>query len=171
MIRIIAGVLVSSALSSGMILFEWGFLEPPSPGSPDSPIPPDDYFEGSAVNNNYVSIYAYDNYPIAKAGNPTARGGQLMPHEDLLKGYPLPMLPIPPDRYPILPKPLFSNMTQGSRAVPTVQQPDLSYCDMLLEAPVPPPMDQMPWFCVCLQCKGGPSFPKGDKGDRGLPGY
>lgn len=46
MIRIIAGVLVSSALSSGMVLLGRGFLVPPSSGSPDSPIPLDDYFEG-----------------------------------------------------------------------------------------------------------------------------
>ncbi|XP_073705543.1 uncharacterized protein [Garra rufa] len=171
MIRIIAGVLVSSALSSGTILLGRGFLVPPSPGSPDSPIPPEDYFEDSAAHNNHIPTYNYDNYPIANAGNPMARGGQLMPYDDLLKEYSLPRLPIPPESYPILPKPPSRNTTQGSRTMPTGQQPDLSYCDMLFEAPVPPPVDQMPWFCVCSQCKGGPSGPKGDKGDRGLPGF
>ncbi|CAM4596194.1 unnamed protein product [Leuciscus chuanchicus] len=146
------------------------FLVPPPPGSPDSPIPPDDYFDDSAAINNHIPIFAYDNYPIAKGGNPIAGGGQIMQYDDLLNGYPLPMLPILPDRYPILPKPPFGNITQGSRTVPTGQKPDLSYCDMLLEAPVPPPVDQTPWFCVCSHCKGGPSGPKGDKGDRGLPG-
>ncbi|XP_043118047.1 complement C1q and tumor necrosis factor-related protein 9A-like [Puntigrus tetrazona] len=153
-----------------MILFGREFLVPPSPGSPDSPIPPDDYFEGSAARNDYIPIYAYDNYPIGKAANPMARGGPLMPYNDELKGYPLPMFPVLPDLYPILLKPLSGNTTQGSRTVPTGQQPDLSYCNVLLEAPVPPPMDQMPWFCVCLQCKGGPNSSKGNKGDLGLPG-
>lgn len=156
MIRIITGVLVSLAFSSGMTIDQKGFLVPPLPGSPDSPIPPDDYFDDSAAINNHIPIFAYDNYQIAK---------------DSLNGYPLPMLPILPDRYPILPKPPFGNTTQGSRTVPTGQKPDLSYCDMLLEASVPPPVDQTPWFCVCSHCKGGPSGPKGDKGDRGLPGY
>jgi len=169
MIRIITGVLVSLAFSSGMTIDRRGFLVPPPPGSPDSPIPPDDYFDDYAAINNHM--FSYDNYPIAKGGNPMARGDQNMQYDNSFNGYPLPMLPIPPDRYPILSKPLFGNTTQGSRTVPTGQKPDLSYCDMLLEAPVPPPVDQTPWFCVCSHCKGGPSGPKGDKGDRGLQGY
>ncbi|ROL48789.1 Otolin-1 [Anabarilius grahami] len=169
MIRIIAGVLVSLALSSGMTIDRRGFLVPPPPGSPDSPIPPDDYFEDSDTHNNHIPMYAYDNYPFAKGGNPIARGGQMMQNDDSLNGYTLPMLPIPPGRYPILPKPPSGNATQGSRTVPSGQKPDLLYSDMLLEAPVPPPADQTPWFCVCSHCKGGPSGPKGDKGDRGLP--
>ncbi|XP_067310484.1 complement C1q and tumor necrosis factor-related protein 9A-like isoform X2 [Pseudorasbora parva] len=169
MIRIITGVLVSLALSSGMTIDRRGFLVPPPAGSPDSPIPPDDYFDDSAAVNNGLPIFTYDNYPIAKGGNPIARG-QIMQYGDSLNGYSLPMLKIPPDRYPIQSKPQSGNTTQGSRTVLVGQIPDLSYCDMLLEAPVPPPADQTPWFCVCSHCKGGPSGPKGNKGDRGLPG-
>ncbi|KAA0718991.1 Collagen alpha-1(X) chain [Triplophysa tibetana] len=65
------------------------------------------------------------------------------------------------------PKPPTGNVTQGFRTVFTRQQPDFSYCDVLLEAPEPPPGNQMPWFCICEQCKGGPVAPKGDKGDKG----
>lgn len=42
-------------------------------------------------------------------------------------------------------------------------------CDMLLNQPVPPPIDQIPFFCICSRCKGTPG-PKGDRGDRGPPG-
>ncbi len=59
-----------------------------------------------------------------------------MPYDDSLKGLPLPTFPIPPERYPILPKPLSRNTTQGSHTVPTGQQPDLSYCNLIIEAPV-----------------------------------
>nr|XP_046244164.1 inner ear-specific collagen isoform X2 [Scatophagus argus] len=44
-----------------------------------------------------------------------------------------------------------------------------AYCQMLLEAPVPVPPDQIPWFCLCTQCQSRQG-PKGDRGDRGLPG-
>ncbi|XP_017539084.1 collagen alpha-1(X) chain [Pygocentrus nattereri] len=47
--------------------------------------------------------------------------------------------------------------------------PDLSYCQMLLEAPVPPPADQVPWFCMCSTCPNNMGQ-KGERGDRGLPG-
>ncbi|XP_067102899.1 complement C1q and tumor necrosis factor-related protein 9 [Osmerus mordax] len=46
---------------------------------------------------------------------------------------------------------------------------DATYCQMLLDSPVPPPADQVPWFCICSRCKGTLG-PKGDRGDRGLPG-
>ncbi|XP_062872590.1 otolin-1 [Trichomycterus rosablanca] len=46
---------------------------------------------------------------------------------------------------------------------------DLSYCQMLLEAPVLPPADQVPWFCTCSLCKSTKGL-KGERGDRGLPG-
>ncbi|XP_026169525.1 otolin-1 isoform X2 [Mastacembelus armatus] len=42
-------------------------------------------------------------------------------------------------------------------------------CDLLLNAPVPPPIDQIPLSCICSQCKGTVG-PKGDRGDRGPPG-
>ncbi|XP_060744857.1 otolin-1 [Tachysurus vachellii] len=45
----------------------------------------------------------------------------------------------------------------------------LLYCDMILEAPVPPPADQVPWFCTCSLCESNKGE-KGERGDRGLPG-
>ncbi|KAF7221863.1 inner ear-specific collagen [Nothobranchius furzeri] len=42
-------------------------------------------------------------------------------------------------------------------------------CDMLFNAPVPPSIDQIPFFCICSYCKGT-GGPKGDRGDRGPPG-
>lgn len=50
-----------------------------------------------------------------------------------------------------------------------VVEPDMSYCQMILEAPVPPTADQVPWYCICSACSGQKSQ-KGEKGDRGLPG-
>lgn len=44
-----------------------------------------------------------------------------------------------------------------------------AFCQMLLQAPVPVPPEQIPWFCLCTQCQSNPG-PKGDRGDRGLPG-
>ncbi|XP_016318140.1 complement C1q tumor necrosis factor-related protein 7-like [Sinocyclocheilus anshuiensis] len=58
------------------------------------------------------------------------------------------------------------NFTQGQTGF---AEPDLSYCQMLLEAPVPPTADQVPWFCICSTCSGNRGQ-KGDRGDRGLPG-
>ncbi|CAJ1073063.1 inner ear-specific collagen-like [Xyrichtys novacula] len=47
--------------------------------------------------------------------------------------------------------------------------PDTSMCDMMMNQAVPPPMDQIPYFCLCTHCKGTVG-PKGDPGDRGPPG-
>ncbi|XP_031694445.1 inner ear-specific collagen-like [Anarrhichthys ocellatus] len=47
--------------------------------------------------------------------------------------------------------------------------PMTSICDMLWNSPVPPTLDQIPFFCLCSHCKGT-GGPKGDRGDRGLPG-
>lgn len=47
--------------------------------------------------------------------------------------------------------------------------PDPSYCELLLQAPVPPPADQVPWFCMCSTCPNNIGE-KGERGDRGLPG-
>uniref|UniRef100_UPI003AAC4785 uncharacterized protein n=1 Tax=Centroberyx gerrardi TaxID=166262 RepID=UPI003AAC4785 len=44
-----------------------------------------------------------------------------------------------------------------------------AYCQMMMSSPNPPPVDQLPWFCICHHCKGSYG-PKGDQGDRGLPG-
>lgn len=43
--------------------------------------------------------------------------------------------------------------------------PDYSICDMLWNAPA----DQIPYFCLCMHCKGTIG-PKGDRGDRGPRG-
>lgn len=47
--------------------------------------------------------------------------------------------------------------------------PDMTICQTLMNAPIPPPIDQIPFFCLCPQCKGTVG-PKGDRGDRGPPG-
>lgn len=162
---IIVGLLISSAPSSGMIIDVNGNVMHPPPGSPDRPIPPDDYFEGSAAHSDNMLTDSYDNYFTTKGDSAIARGAPMMP------AYSMPILRVPPDRFPIMqPIPPIGNETQGFRTVFTRQQPDFSYCDVLLEAPVPPPGDQMPWFCICQQCKGGPVGPKGDKGERGQTG-
>ncbi|XP_016089122.1 complement C1q and tumor necrosis factor-related protein 9-like [Sinocyclocheilus grahami] len=61
---------------------------------------------------------------------------------------------------------LLPNDTQGQTGF---SEPDLSYCQMILEAPVPPTADQVPWFCICSACSGNRGQ-KGDRGDRGLSG-
>ncbi|XP_041849204.1 inner ear-specific collagen [Melanotaenia boesemani] len=85
------------------------------------------------------------------------------------------MSPVMPP--PGQPWPPSDNMTQGPdmprMLLPTGPQlpplPNTAICDMLLNAPVPPPIDQIPFFCICSHCKGTVG-PKGDHGDRGPPG-
>lgn len=66
-----------------------------------------------------------------------------------------------------------TNYANGLRMLPTgsplVPEPDTSICDILFSQPVPPSIDQIPFFCVCSYCKGTVG-PKGDRGDRGSPG-
>ncbi|KAM6919175.1 uncharacterized protein FYW49_008689 [Xenentodon cancila] len=57
----------------------------------------------------------------------------------------------------------------GSTASPMPPVPDTTICDMLFNQPVPPPLDQIPFFCICSRCKGTVGS-KGDHGDRGPPG-
>uniref|UniRef100_UPI0037E75B47 complement C1q and tumor necrosis factor-related protein 9 n=1 Tax=Semicossyphus pulcher TaxID=241346 RepID=UPI0037E75B47 len=79
--------------------------------------------------------------------------------------------------FPAPPTPSYPPMdSPGSSLVPVgenMTEPpagDLeAYCQMLLQAPVPIPTDQIPWFCMCTQCQSSQG-PKGDRGDRGLPG-
>lgn len=69
------------------------------------------------------------------------------------------------------------NMTDGANklrmfnpSVPPMSPiPEPAICDMLLNAPTPVPVDQIPLFCFCSHCKGTVG-PKGDHGNRGLPG-
>ncbi|XP_071396410.1 otolin-1 [Centroberyx affinis] len=42
-------------------------------------------------------------------------------------------------------------------------------CELMMSGPDPPPANQLPWYCICHQCKGNQGT-KGDPGDRGLPG-
>ncbi|XP_023257101.1 collagen alpha-1(X) chain-like [Seriola lalandi dorsalis] len=82
-------------------------------------------------------------------------------------------LPMPPAQ----PWPPSGNMTGDPHKLRMLDEtnqmtplmPDTSICDMLLNAAVPPPMDQIPFFCICSHCKGTMG-PKGDRGDRGPPG-
>lgn len=75
---------------------------------------------------------------------------------------------MPPTGLPWLPSP---NMPQDPDSLRRLRlsgpNPDPTICDMLLNTPVPP--EQIPFYCLCSHCKGGPG-PKGDRGDRGLPG-
>ncbi|KAM7379842.1 hypothetical protein PAMP_005362 [Pampus punctatissimus] len=79
-------------------------------------------------------------------------------------------LQMPPTDLPWLPS---GNMTEGSGKLRMMgdmtPMPDTAICDMLMNAPVPPPTDQIPFFCICSLCKGTVG-PKGDRGDRGPPG-
>ncbi|XP_061072517.1 collagen alpha-1(X) chain [Conger conger] len=55
---------------------------------------------------------------------------------------------------------------------PIMNDDDKSYCEMLLSGPEPPPIESLPWFCICSHCKGtvGPKGEHGDKGPPGCPG-
>lgn len=61
------------------------------------------------------------------------------------------------------------NTSMVSPFPPGAPEPDLSYCQMILDAPVPPTADQVPWYCICSACSGNRGQ-KGDRGDRGLNG-
>ncbi|MGH0158103.1 UNVERIFIED_CONTAM: hypothetical protein FKN15_035225 [Acipenser sinensis] len=86
---------------------------------------------------------------------------------------PPPPLPPPPHLF------LGMNFTElDSRSFqgmpPQGPEPDYSYCEVLMEAPVPPPIDSVPWFCQEGETgeKGdqGRSGWRGAKGDMGLKG-
>ncbi|KAA8578300.1 hypothetical protein FQN60_016864 [Etheostoma spectabile] len=79
-------------------------------------------------------------------------------------------MPMPPGQ----PWPPGGNMTD-LRALGPIDplmppMPNMAICDMLMNQPVPPPIDQIPLFCICSFCKGT-GGPKGDSGDRGPPGF
>lgn len=153
MIKVFLGLLASSALSKGMFInnkTDHGNFTPPPPGSRDRPIPPEYWGTGvyPPLPENHLPEHDYNKTDY---GPPQIRAGENYPM--LPKGY-----PFPPDS---------GANSQGSRMF---DMPDLTYCNMILEAPVPPTADQVPWFCTCSLCKGASGGPKGERGDRGLPG-
>ncbi|XP_062843353.1 collagen alpha-1(X) chain-like [Trichomycterus rosablanca] len=159
-------LLASSAISAGMFIdgkTDDVKFTPPPPGSRDRPSPPKGFFEGSGGRPSPA-----DDAPPMEGGSPQIREGFRLPF-DTSSGMTAPSgnYPLPPEGYPLPPSPPAWNQTQGSRMFDT---PDLTYCNMILEAPVPPTADQVPWFCTCSLCKGNDVGPKGDRGDRGLPG-
>lgn len=168
MTKVFLGLLASLALSKGMFISnktdDGNFTAPP-PGSHDRPIPPESWGTGGypVLSDNHLS---QQDYNMMEDGPPQIRSSFLMPYE-MPNG-----MPVSTENYPMLPKgyPLPPNSgvnTQGSRMF---NIPDLTYCNMILEAPVPPTADQVPWFCTCSLCKGANDAPKGERGDRGLPG-
>ncbi|KAK3534315.1 hypothetical protein QTP86_014240, partial [Hemibagrus guttatus] len=170
MIKVFLGLLASSALSKGMFINnETKNFAPPPPGSRDRPIPPEFWGSGDypPLPDHDMPQHVYN----MDGGPPQIRTGFQMPYE-------MPTAkPAPTDNYPMLPKgyplPLDGYpLPPNSRAHPSIslRAPDLTYCDMILEAPVPPTADQVPWFCTCTLCKGQWQSQKGDRGDRGLPG-
>ncbi|XP_062260612.1 inner ear-specific collagen-like [Platichthys flesus] len=75
------------------------------------------------------------------------------------------------------PWPDSGNMTNDFNKVRMLQSPgpimppisEAAICDVLLNSAVPPPLEQIPPFCICTLCKGT-TGPKGDRGDRGFSG-
>ncbi|XP_041955060.1 inner ear-specific collagen-like isoform X1 [Alosa sapidissima] len=176
-------------VSSGMIYRLPDVPSPPPIGSPEGPVPrghsspgnffmpPDAYPMPSDSDSMTMDDYTMDSsgFPMQPFdGDPMAWEGQAKQSG----GYPMPMDPMPFDPMPIEPghhTPPRWNMTKDSRAGNLTLDgaplgPDTSYCEMLLEAPVPASMNEVPWFCMCTLCKGNNMGPKGDRGDRGLPG-
>lgn len=80
----------------------------------------------------------------------------------------------PPDGTPPMPlsippmngpnRPFYSNQDNSSEPPAGSLE---AYCQMLLQVPVP--LEQIPWFCLCTHCQKKQG-PKGERGDRGLPG-
>ncbi|XP_062380631.1 inner ear-specific collagen-like isoform X2 [Sardina pilchardus] len=199
------GLLSLLHISSGMIFRRPELQTPPPVGSPERPLPPEDYGVGSGsygVPFDQIprarghmphgsfpmppdafpwpsdgDSMAMDDYPMDSSGFPMQPfDGDPMAWEGQAKqsgGYPMAMDPMPIDPMPIEPghhTPPRWNMTNDGRAGNLTLMPDTSYCEMLLEAPVPASMSEVPWFCMCTMCKGNNMGPKGDRGDRGLPG-
>lgn len=161
MIKVFLGLLASSALSKGMFInnkTDTGNFTPPPPGSHDRPIPPEYWGSGGYAPLPDHDLLQYDRN-MTDGGPPQIRSGFQMPFE-IPNG-----MSAPTENYPMPPN--IGGNSQGSRMF---NMPDLTYCNMILEAPVPPTVDQVPWFCTCALCKGASSTTKGERGDRGLPG-
>lgn len=168
MFKVFLGLLASSTLSKGMFISnntDNGIFTPPPPGSNDRPILPEYWGNGGnpPLPDNHLPPYDHN---MTDGGPPQIRTGLLMPYE-MPNG-----MPVPTDNYPMLPKgyPLPPNTGGNSQGSRTFNVPDLTFCNMILEAPVPPTADQVPWFCTCTLCKSPSDGPKGERGDRGLPG-
>ncbi|TST47758.1 Otolin-1 [Bagarius yarrelli] len=169
MINVFLGLLASSAVSKGMFINnETKNSAPPPSGSPDRPVLPE--YWGSSEYPPPPDNDMPHNYNLTNIESPQIRTGFQMPNEMRNE------MPTPTDNYHWLPKGFF--LPPNNYPLPSdrsVSQSrlnitDLTYCDMILEAPVPPTADQIPWFCTCSLCKEYWHCQKGDKGDRGLPG-
>lgn len=171
MITVVLGLLASSALSEGMFIHNEtvNFTLPP-PGSRDRPIPSEYWASGDYPPLEDADMPQHV-YNIKEEGPPQIRTGLQMPEARQneipvpKENYPLPLkgYPLPPDNYPLPPESRSSAFFRSGT-------PDLTYCEMVLEAPVPPSADQVPWFCTCSLCKEYWQCQKGERGDRGLPG-
>ncbi|KAK2868241.1 hypothetical protein Q7C36_000112 [Tachysurus vachellii] len=171
MIKVLLCVLATSALSKGMFINnKTKIFAPPPLGSPDRPIPPEYWGSGDYPPLPDKNMPQQANY-IMDGGPPQIRTGSQMsygmPNEIPVPTENYPMLPegysLPPNGYPLPPDSRSHSLHRNNII-------DFSYCEMILEAPVPPTADQIPWFCTCTLCKGSWQSEKGDKGDRGLPG-
>ncbi|XP_053186861.1 complement C1q and tumor necrosis factor-related protein 9-like [Scomber japonicus] len=139
------GLLILSSLCSAMLL-------------PNSTSVWSSEEEGSTDPNTY-------HWPAPDQEAPSESSEDTPPWLPVARSSPLQM---PPTGLPN------SNMTVGSGKLRMMGDagpplPDMAICDMLMNAPSPPPIDQIPFFCLCSQCKGTVG-PKGDHGDRGPPG-
>ncbi|XP_019967090.2 complement C1q and tumor necrosis factor-related protein 9A-like [Paralichthys olivaceus] len=74
-----------------------------------------------------------------------------------------------PETYPLSGSDKWSPNSHSRMLTSLPTQPDTTICDILLNSPVPPPIEQVPLFCICSHCKGT-TGPKGDRGDRGPSG-
>ncbi|KAM3866127.1 uncharacterized protein ACN63O_009789 [Diretmus argenteus] len=108
--------------------------------------------------NNFSSppdpTYSYSMDPHTYTGGPDSPE---MPDVPVRPHVPLPGLPRP------------GNGRHFVGPGPNGSEPNMDFCDQLLNAPVPPSVGQVPWYCICSRCKSN-TGPKGDRGDRGVPG-
>lgn len=81
----------------------------------------------------------------------------------------MPEPPLDPPPYPTLDGPGRFFYSAGDNVTGPPAGALEAYCQVLLQAPVPVPPDQIPLFCRCSHCQSSEG-PKGDRGDRGQPG-
>ncbi|XP_029381575.1 inner ear-specific collagen-like [Echeneis naucrates] len=138
------GLLVSSCLCSAM-------FQP----KPDQKESSEEY--GSASDPN---TYHWPGGTDERSSSGSSE--ETSPWSPVSRGGPRPVLPPPP-------WPSNENMTSGLEKPRILTFDDPFLCDRLMNAPVPPAVDQIPFFCMCSYCKGSGGA-KGDRGDRGPPG-